>query len=50
MKKYNVLKPIYTAERYVPGFFFVSWLKVGEAGDMEEARKFVPFPVLEKRV
>lgn len=47
--KYNVLKIIYTADRYTPGNFIVSWQIVGQADSMDEAKGICKAPVLEVR-
>ena len=53
--KYNVLVPVYkkAGKTIVKGketdLFSVSWKKVGEANDLESARKFVKYPILEEK-
>jgi len=47
--KFNVLKIIYTADRYYPGNYIVSWEVVGQANSMQEAKKLLAAPVLEVR-
>lgn len=48
---YNVLKIVYREDGYdVKGNknYAVSWQVVGKANSMQEARKFMPYPVLEE--
>lgn len=49
---YDVLKIVYREDGYdAKGNknYAVSWRVVGQANSMEEARKFMPYPVLQER-